>query len=88
MLEILHFIFLFGAMDRNWNLTSTKHTVSHCDTPQSQSQILLLRFYFIFNCMYVCLCGHAHMGIGVLRDQKRALDPLELELQVVVSYLT
>lgn len=36
-------------------------------------------------CICVCVCMHACMGQGA---QKRALEPLELELQTAVSLLT
>jgi hypothetical protein len=37
---------------------------------------------YVFMCVCSChICVHAH------RCQKRELDPLELELQAVVSYL-
>ena len=36
----------------------------------------------------VCLCYVNGMCEGTYGGQKRALEPLELELQVVVSYLT
>ena len=36
-------------------------------------------------CVYVCVC--MHMNAGAWRGQKRAFDPLELELEVVVSHL-
>lgn len=36
-------------------------------------------------CNYVCVRVHAHMYAGVYTGQKRALDPLELALQVVIS---
>lgn len=36
--------------------------------------------------MYVCLCAHVH--VGAHGGQKRALDPLELQLQADKSFLT
>lgn len=35
--------------------------------------------------MYVC--GYAHMNMGILRNQKRGVRSLELELGVSVSHL-
>lgn len=43
-------------------------------------------------CVYGCVCAHVcihdylHMSTGLLRGQYRALDPLEVEFQVAVSY--
>jgi hypothetical protein len=37
-----------------------------------------------FLCVCVCM-GVLHMCMPVLRDQNRVLDPLELELQLIVS---
>ena len=34
---------------------------------------------------YVCV--HVHMGVGAHGNQVRVLDPLELELEAVVSHL-
>ena len=49
--------------------------------------ILLLKFCLFFICMYLCLCIYVyHMNAGVWGGQ-RALDPQELELQMVVSHL-
>lgn len=41
---------------------------------------------YVCLCTYVCVC-HAGVGVGVgiLGVQKRVLNPLVLELQVVVS---
>lgn len=45
-------------------------------------------------CVYVCVCrvcasvSVCIWGGGPCRDQKRASDPLELEIQAVVSHLT
>lgn len=39
-------------------------------------------------CMCVSECMHMNTCVGAYRDQKRALDHLELELQEVVSHLT
>lgn len=39
---------------------------------------------FLVVCMSVC--GYACMSVDAGGVQKRALDPLELELQVIVSY--
>jgi hypothetical protein len=36
-------------------------------------------------CVCVCVCGVHHIGAGILRDQKKALGRLELELQAAVS---
>ena len=48
-----------------------------------------LRTYFILNyvsSVYICV-GCVHVSVGAFRSQKRVLDPLELELQVLRSYL-
>lgn len=37
--------------------------------------------------MHVCMGMFVHMSTGVKRDQKAALDHLELELHVVFSFL-
>lgn len=51
---------------------------------------LFLKFSFLFNnlykCVYVQLC--VCVSIGACGGQQKAPDPLELELQVVVSHLT
>ena len=41
----------------------------------------------LFYCVYVCVlaCLHVHMSTSALGGQKGVLDPLELELQAVVS---
>lgn len=36
----------------------------------------------------MCMCVCMHMSTGVLRVQGRVLDPLELQLQAVVSCQT
>ena len=36
-------------------------------------------------CVCVCVCGVHHIGAGILRDQKKALGRLELELQALCS---
>lgn len=41
--------------------------------------------YFMHMCMPKCICTY-NMSIGASRDQKRGLDPLELELQAVVNH--
>lgn len=44
--------------------------------------VVLKIYYFIFNyaSLRVCVCMHTHMHVGTHRDQKKAPDPLELEL--------
>lgn len=46
-------------------------------------------FLKMFKCFQLCISVsgivYAHMSLGAHRFQKRASDPLELELQVVVS---
>lgn len=37
--------------------------------------------------MYVFVCGDVHMSANTLGRQKSISDPLELELDVVVSHL-
>lgn len=39
--------------------------------------------------MHICVfvCGYMHLGAGTSRSQKRALEPLELELEQVVRHL-
>lgn len=51
--------------------------------------ISLTRFFDLFTCMSVCLCVcmSTARGPGVCRVQKRTLDPLDLELQIVVSHI-
>lgn len=46
---------------------------------------LFLFFNYVYECM--SFCGDVHMSAGVLEGQKRALEPLQLELQVFVSCL-
>lgn len=44
---------------------------------------------FLFVCTCVCLCSLCDVCVGgTFSDQKKVLDPLELELQVIVSCLT
>lgn len=40
--------------------------------------------------LYVCvhLCGYVHISASACRGQKKVLDPLKLELQVVVKHST
>lgn len=38
--------------------------------------------------VYVCVCLYLHVGADALGGQKRATNPLELELQAVMSCLT
>lgn len=47
----------------------------------------LFIFLFILSCVYTCVpvCGYVH---SAHRGQSRALDPLQLELQVVVIHPT
>lgn len=40
------------------------------------------KFVYIFIYMYVCVC---HVCVVAIRDQKRALDDLELKLQVAAN---
>ena len=47
---------------------------------------LTINFYFIYVCLSVDKQWYyAHVSISAQRGQKKALDPLELELQVVVN---
>lgn len=50
---------------------------------------LLNTFFDLFTCMNVCLCVcmSTARGPGVCRVHKRTLDPLYLELQIVVSHI-
>lgn len=51
--------------------------------------LVILRFIFTFNYVYVILCGGVcGCECSAARGQKRALYPLELELQVVMNYLS
>lgn len=46
-------------------------------------------FIFIFFCVWLCclhICNYTRCVPGVLRDQKRLSDLLELELHMVVSH--
>lgn len=45
-----------------------------------------LHFYVIFNCVYVSVHGYRHVSAGAWKPE--ANDPLELELQEVVSHQT
>lgn len=42
-----------------------------------------LKYLFL---LIICMCVHGSVCTGVHRCQKRASDPLELQLQVFVSY--
>jgi hypothetical protein len=41
-------------------------------------------YFYLYVC--VCVCVYVHMCAGILGDQKRAADSLEIELQAVVDY--
>jgi hypothetical protein len=43
-------------------------------------------YYFMCECFASCIFVHYEYMPGTLRGQMMALDPLELELLVVVSY--
>lgn len=48
--------------------------------------IFYFNFYpFVYECACACVCVCVHMCEGAQKGQKRASDPLELELQVIVS---
>lgn len=50
---------------------------------------LLLRILFLTMCIYVSEFGFVGgCGCSAVRNQKRALDPQELNLQVVASAVT
>jgi hypothetical protein len=53
------------------------------------SCILGLEFIYFYSLMYVCVCVEvcARVSAGALEGQKKTLDSLELELQVVLSCL-
>lgn len=36
-------------------------------------------------CLSMSLCGYVHLNAVALRSQKRAVDPLELEPQVILA---
>lgn len=72
-----------------WGVSGGRVAVRKLDSPRRR-----LKIYIMFNlcmwvlfCLYVCLCTacipDVHRG---QKGQKRAPDPLELELQVVVSH--
>lgn len=48
---------------------------------------MFLFFFFLF-CGYECLCLHAYVSHVSTEAKKVCLDPLELELQIVLSPLT
>lgn len=39
----------------------------------------------VYMCAWMCICAHVHAA-ETHRGQKRMLDPLELELQAIISY--
>lgn len=49
---------------------------------------LLIKKYIVFPVMCMCesACGYVHMSAGTCGVQNRAADPLELELQAVVTF--
>lgn len=49
---------------------------------------ILKRFLISFNYFYVYICGCVHMNASAHGVQKRTVDLHELELQVVVNFLT
>lgn len=54
------------------------------------SHLRILKIYFFFIifkcCAYFCLCVYVHISEGIGGGQKKALDSLEVELQVAVSH--
>lgn len=54
----------------------------------AQHRIVSSMFYFCF-LMCVCACPHAHkhLKVDALEGQKRAREPLVLELQAIVNLL-
>lgn len=63
-------------------LRETKYETKY----NSKCVCMCLRFVFNYVCIYASVCGYVHVSADAYRVQKRA--PLELELKVVVSYLT
>lgn len=49
---------------------------------------ILKRFYFSFNYFRGYVCGYVHVNTSAQGIQKRVVDSHELELQVVVNFLT
>lgn len=53
-------------------------------------QTLYIYFFILYACVCVCvpagLCVH-HMPAGAFRGQEGALEPLELELETIMSHL-
>lgn len=45
-----------------------------------QGNFVFIKDVYFF---HVYMCGHVHTHAGALGSQKKVLDPLELELQVV-----
>lgn len=43
---------------------------------------------FLIMRMPIAMCEYVHMSVGAHKGQMRALDPLELDLQVVLSHQT
>lgn len=50
--------------------------------------LMLLKCYFQIFILFMCVCLSVCVSAGNMRGQKRALDYLKLELQVVVNWLT
>lgn len=50
--------------------------------------IILKAYFIVFNYVMLCLsvCAYVYMSTYALRVQRRALGPLGLELQVVVTH--
>lgn len=84
-----------GVRDISWLHSKLKNSLCYrrgflqkIKNKQKKNGFLLnFRFsYFICAC-FVCICSHVAMYVpGACRDQKRALDPLELELWMVVDH--
>lgn len=46
---------------------------------------LHISFYYVYACR--SLCGYVHVSTSVGGGQQRVLDPMKLELQVLVSWV-
>lgn len=58
---------------------------NRCLSPYMRAFVFCFKDLYFIILAYVCACGYAHGRAGASRGEKRASDPRELKLQVVVS---
>lgn len=52
----------------------------------NKNLMLLLKWFYFINNMHMSVCGYVHMSAVCLGRTQEVIDPLELELEAVVSY--